>query len=174
MVEAHFESDIRQEVLEQLLPQASACARVEKERVARVALSISDLHYQRGEPIRFKADFEVAPEFEIADYRGLPVKYEEPAVTDEDVSGRLEGMREQKAEYVNLDPRPIEDKDYVVVALKSLSGLAEPIEQDSTIEVGGGDTFPSFTEALQNNRANTKEADVLVRRKITRRAAFGQ
>ena len=161
MVEARFESDIRQEVLEQLLPQAFR-ARVEKEDLRVVGQpNISDLHYERGEPIRFKADFEVAPEFEIAEYRGLPVKYEEPAVTDEEVSSRLENMREQKAEYVNLDPRPIEDKDYVVVALKSLSGLAEPIEQDSTIEVGGGDTFPSFTEALLGaNPGDSKEADV--------------
>ena len=161
MVEARFESDIRQEVLEQLLPQAFR-ERVEKEDLRVVGQpNISDLHYERGEPIRFKADFEIAPEFELAEYHGLPVKYEEPAVTDDEVSARLEIMREQKAEYVNLDPRPIEDKDYVVVALKSLAGLAEPIEQDSTIEVGGGDTFPSFTEALLGaSPGDSKEADV--------------
>ena len=161
MIESRYASDIRQEVLEQLLPQAFR-ARVEKDELQVVGQpNISDLHYERGEPIRFKAEFEVAPEFEIAEYRGLPVKYEEPVVTDEDVANRLELMRERKAEYVNLDPRPIEDKDYVVVLLKSLSGLAEPIEQDSTIEVGSADTFPSFTEALLSaNPGETKEADV--------------
>src|SRR6202020_1197105 len=112
------ESDIRHEVLEQLLPQAFR-ARVEKEELRVVGQpNITDLHYERGEPIRFKADFEVAPEFEIAEYRGLPVKYEEPVVSDEDVANRLEDTRERRAEYVNLDPRPIEDKDYVVVLLK--------------------------------------------------------
>jgi len=161
MIESRFESDIRQEVLEQLLPQAFR-ARVEKEELHVVGQpSISDLHYQRGEPIRFKADFEVAPEFEIANYIGLPVKYEEPQVTDEEVAERLEQTRERRAEYINLDPRPIEDKDYVVVLLKSLTGLAEPIEQDSTIEVGGVDTFPSFTEALLGAQpGDTKEAEV--------------
>lgn len=161
MIESRYESDIRQEVLEQLLPQAFR-QRVEKDELRVVGQpNITDLHYERGEPIRFKADFEVAPEFEIADYRGLPVKYEEPAVTDGDVSERLETMRERRAEYVNLDPRPIEDKDFVVVLLKSLSGLAEPIEQDSTIEVGGADTFPSFTETLLGaNPGDTKEAEV--------------
>jgi trigger factor len=161
MIESRYASDIRQEVLEQLLPQAFR-ARVEKEELRVVGQpNISDLHYERGEPIRFKADFEVAPEFEIAEYRGLPVKYEEPVVTDEAVANRLELMRERRAEYVNLDPRPIEDKDYVVVVLKSLTGLAEPINQDSTIEVGGADTFPSFTEALMGaNPGEPKEADV--------------
>jgi trigger factor len=161
MIESRYESDIRQEVLEQLLPQAFR-QRVEKDDLRVVGQpNITDLHYERGEPIRFKADFEVAPEFEIADYRGLPVKYEEPAVNDQDLAERLEAMRERKAEYVNLDPRPIEDKDFVVVLLKSLSGLAEPIEQDSTIEVGGADTFPSFTETLiGSNPGDTKEAEV--------------
>jgi trigger factor len=161
MIESRFERDIRQEVLEQLLPVAFR-ARVEKEDLHVVGQpNITDLHYERGEPIRFKADFEVAPEFEIADYRGLPVKYEEPVVTDEDVANRLETMRENRAEYVNLDPRPIEDKDFVVVLLKSVSGLAEPIEQNSTIEVGGGDTFQSFTDALLgSNPGDTKHAEV--------------
>ncbi len=59
---------------------------------------ISDLHFEPGQPIRFKADFEVAPEFELGEYRGLPAKYEEPTVTDEEVDKRLEAMRESKAE----------------------------------------------------------------------------
>ncbi len=162
MVESKFESDIRQEVLDQLLPQAFR-ARVRQDELRVVGQpNITDLHYRRGEPIRFKADFEVAPEFEIATYHGLPVKYEEPVVSDEEVANRLDDMREKRAEFVNIDPRPVEDKDYVVVALKSLAGLAEPIEQDSTIEVGGGDTFPSFTEALLGaNPGDTKEAEVV-------------
>jgi trigger factor len=162
MIEARYESDIRNEVLEQLLPQAFR-ERVEKEDLRVVGKpNISDLRYERGQPIRFKADFEVAPEFEIAEYHGLPVRYEEPAVSDDDVAERLETMRERRAEFVNLDPRPIEDKDFVVVALKSLQGLAEPIDQDSTIEVGGGDTFPSFSAALLGaNPGDVKEAEVV-------------
>jgi trigger factor len=50
----------------------------------------------------------------------------------------------------------------VLVTLQSIAGLAEPIIQDSTIEVGGGDTFPSFTEALLGaNPTDVKEAEVV-------------
>ncbi len=110
--------------------------------------NITDLHFEPGQPIRFKADFEIAPEFELGEYRGLSAKYEEPAVTEEEVAERLESLRESKAEYVNLDPRPIENGDYVLVHLKSLSGLAEPIDQDVQIHVGGEDTLPAFNESL--------------------------
>ncbi len=123
MIQSRFEGEIRNEVLEVLLPQAFR-DRVQKEELKVVGTpDISDLQFEPGQPIRFKADFEVAPEFEVADYHGVPVKYEEPTVADEEVEKRLESMRESKAEYPNLDPRPIENGDYVLVHLKSLSGL---------------------------------------------------
>ncbi len=148
MIRSRFEGEIRNEVLELLLPQAFR-DRVQKDDLKVVGTpDITDLRFEPGQPIRFKADFEVAPEIEIAEYHGLPVKYEEPTVTDEEADKRIEAMRENKAEYPNLDPRPIENNDYVLVHLKSLSGLAEPIEQDVQIQVGGEDTLPAFNEAL--------------------------
>jgi trigger factor len=161
MIQSRFESEIRNEVLEMLLPQAFR-ERVQKDELKVVGSpNITDLHFDTGQPIRFKADFEVAPEFELENYRGLPVKYEEPTVTDEEVSKRLEAMRESKAEYPNLDPRPIENSDYVLVHLKSLEGLAEPIDQDVQIEVGGEETLPAFKEALVGmNPDESKEVSV--------------
>lgn len=148
MIQSRFEGEIRKEVLEELVPQAFR-NRIEKEELKVVGTpDITDVHFEPGEPIRFKADFEVAPEFEISEYRGLPVKYEEPTVADEEVDKRLEAMRESKADYVNLDPRAIESGDYVLVHLKSLEGLAEPIDQDVQIQVGGEETLPAFNEAL--------------------------
>ncbi|MFL6414149.1 MAG: trigger factor [Bryobacteraceae bacterium] len=148
IIKSRFEGEIRNEVLELLLPQAFR-DRVQQDDLKVVGTpDITDLKFEPGQPIRFKADFEIAPEFEMAEYRGLPAKYEEPTVSDEEVEKRLEAMRESKAEYPNLDPRPIENNDYVLVHLRSLGGLAEPIEQDVQIQVGGEETLPSFNEAL--------------------------
>ncbi|MBV9499924.1 MAG: trigger factor [Acidobacteriaceae bacterium] len=148
MIQSRFQEEIRKEVLEMLVPQAFR-DRVAKEELKVVGTpDVTDLHFEPDQPIRFKADFEVAPEFDLADYRGVPVKYEEPTVSEEEVAKRLESMRESKADYVNLDPRPIQSSDYVLVHLKSLQGLAEPIDQDVQIQVGGEDTLPGFNEAL--------------------------
>jgi trigger factor len=161
MIQSRFEGEIRNEVLELLLPQAFR-DRVQKEELKVVGQpDISDLKFEPGQPIRFKAQFEIAPEFELGEYRGIPVKYEEPTVTDEEVDKRLEAMRENKAEYPNLDPRPIENGDYVLVHLKSLSGLAEPIDQDVQIQVGGEDTLPAFNEILIGiSPDETKQVDI--------------
>jgi trigger factor len=162
LVQSRFEREIREEVLEVLLPQAFR-ERVSKDDLKVVGTpNITDLHFEPGQAIRFKADFEVAPEFELPNYRGLPVKYQEPTVTDEEIDARLQAMREAKAEYVNQDPRPIENGDHVLVHLKSVSGLAEPIDEENLqMEVGGADTLPVFTENLIGTQPDeTKEFDV--------------
>ncbi len=161
MIRSRFESEIRNEVLEMLLPQAFR-QRVEKDELRVVGTpDITDLKFESGQPIRFKADFEIAPEFEMAEYRGLPVKYEEPTVSDEEVATRLESMRESKAEYPNLDPRTVENGDYVLVHLKSLEGLAENIDQDVQIQVGGEETLPAFNESLTGmSPEESKEVNV--------------
>ena len=161
MIQSRFESQIRSEVLETLLPQAFR-SRVEQEELKVVGTpDISDLKFEAGQPIRFKADFEVAPQFEVSDYRGLPAKYEEPVVSDDEVAKRLESLRESKADYPNLDPRPVQSGDFVLVHLNSLEGLAENIDQDVQIEVGGHDTLPEFNEGLVGmSPEETKEVNI--------------
>lgn len=163
IIKTRFASEIRSEVLEKLLPQAFR-ARAQKDNLKVVGTpDISDLTFEADQPIKFKAEFEVAPEFEISEYRGLPVQYEEPGVTDEEVDERLEAMRESKADYVNVDPRQIEKGDYVLVNLKSISGVAEPISQDNIqIEVGAEDSIPEFSANLTGMSPDeTKEFDVI-------------
>jgi len=169
MIQSRFEGDIRNEVLEMLLPQAFR-EKVDKDGLKVVGQpNISDLKFEAGQPIHFKAEFEVAPEFELAEYMGLEAKYEEPQVTDDEVETRLATMREGKAEYVNLDPRPIEANDYVLVHLKTLTGLAEAIDQDVQIQVSGEETLPAFNDALIGmNPEETKQVD------ITYPADYGQ
>jgi trigger factor len=161
MIQSRFEGEIRKEILELLVPQAFR-DRVQKDELKVVGSpDITDLRYEPGEPIRFKAEFEVAPEFELGEYRSLPVKYEEPTVSDEELEQRLDSMRESKAEYVNLDPRPIENGEYVLVHLKSLKGLAEPIDQDVQMQVGAEGTLREFNENLLGaHPEETKEFDL--------------
>jgi trigger factor len=150
LVKTRFAGDIRQEVIEKLVPRFFHDT-VEKEHLKVVGRpDITDVHLHAGEPLSFKAAFEVAPEFELGDYRGITITYTEPEVTDADVTERLDQVRDQKAEYVNEDPRPLADGDYAVVALESLSGVAEKVSQDELmLKLGDESTMPAFTENLR-------------------------
>ncbi len=150
IVRARFQEEIRKELLDSLLPKYFR-QKVEEENLQVVGQpSVTDIHFHEGEPIRFKAHFEVAPEIELGEYRGVTVPYSEPVVKDQDVLDRLNNIRDQKAEYINIDPRPIEDGDYAVVSMQSTRGVEKPVEQDEVVlHIGSEETFPAFTEALR-------------------------
>ncbi len=149
IIRTRFAGQVRQDVIESLVPKALT-RRFEEDHLQVVGRpNITDLHFDQGEPLRFKAEFEVAPEIELNDYRGVEVTYREPQISDEDLTKRVEEIRESKAEYVNIDPRPVENGDYAVVSLESISGLAETVRQDEMmIHVGDPDTMAAFNEAL--------------------------
>jgi len=162
LVKTRFASDIRQEVVEKLVPRFFHAA-AEKENLHVVGRpDISDLHIHDGEPLKFKAEFEVAPSFELGDYRGVTISYAEPEVSEADVLERIEKVRDQKAEFVNEDPRPLVDGDYAVVSLESISGVAEKVSQDELmLKIGDEATLPVFSENLRGvSPEETREFDV--------------
>jgi trigger factor len=162
LVRRNFAGDIRQKVLENLVPRFLD-ARLKDQDLQMVGNpDISDVHFHDGEPLKFKAKFEVFPAFELTDYRGVETPYAEPEVAAEDIEKRLEELRESKATYANEDPRPLAAGDFAVVSLESLSGADEPIKSDEVqVEIGGKDTMPGFTENLTGSSpGDEKEFDV--------------
>lgn len=163
IIRRQFAGDIRQKVLESLIPK-HLHKQFEAENLNVVGTpDITDVHFHEGEPLRFKAEFEVVPQIELGDYKEIEVPYHDPEVTDEDISKRLDEIREQKAQYVNIDPRPIENGDYAVVALESVAGVeGEPVKQDEMVlEIGGSDTLEAFTENLRGlSPGDDKEFEV--------------
>jgi trigger factor len=162
LVRRNYASDIRQKVLENLVPVFfNEKAKAENLRVVGQP-NITDVHFHEGEPVRFKAQFEVFPEFEPAEYKGVAVPYRTPEVTDEAVAKRLEELRESKATYANEDPRPIQDGDYAVISLESVGGSETPIKSDEVVVlINGPETLAGFTENLREaSPGDHKEFDV--------------
>ena len=150
LIRARFKDSITHDVLESLIPRVLK-KRFEEDHLNVVGdPKIKGLKSEEGAPITFTAEFEVAPEIDLKEYRGLEVRYSEPSVSEEDIDKRLEELRQQKAEMVSVDPRPVESGDFAVVALETVSGVeGEPIKSDElSLEIGGPDTMAAFTENL--------------------------
>ncbi len=163
LIRRRYDQEVRHDVLEKLIPR-HFFKRAEEEGLNVVGTpSVTDVEFKPGEPLRFKAEFEVAPEIELKEYKGLTVPYQDPEVSGEEVDKRLEDIRDQKAEYVNVDPRPIAEGDYAVVAMESVSGIAgPPVKHDElTLHIGGEETLPGFSENLMGmSPEDEKEFDV--------------
>ncbi len=176
LVKTRFAGDIRQDVIEKLVPRFFHAA-VEKDNLRVVGRpDITDVHLHAGEPLRFKAEFEVAPDVDLGEYRGITITYSEPEVTDADVTERLDQIRNQKAEFVNEEPRPLADGDHAVISLESLDGVDEKISQDELVlKIGDEATMPVFTENLRGaSPDDQREFEVVYPEDYERKALAGR
>ena len=94
IVRSRFAEDIRSEVVEQLLPKYYQQA-VEKENLKPVSQPyVTDLKFEEGKPVTFKAEFEVLPEITPKDYKTIPVERQDTGVNDDEVEDALKHLQE--------------------------------------------------------------------------------
>src|SRR5436309_6432388 len=74
VVRTRFAKEIQEEVMEQLLPRTfqDAIADKDVEIVGEPILQHMDA-YVEGAPVKYKAEFEVKPKFELGDYHGMSI-----------------------------------------------------------------------------------------------------
>ena len=125
---------------------------------------VTDLHLHEGEPLRFKAAFEVLPEIKLEGYKELRADKPEITVSDADVDQALAELREQHASFNPLEGRALSDGDFAQVSLDGHphSGEGQPVHMDEVlVEIAGKNTMPEFTEHLrQANVGDERTFDV--------------
>jgi trigger factor len=78
IIRQRFKEDLKSDVVESLVPRYF---RKEAEKQGLVPVSqprVTDLHIHEGEPLRFKASFEIMPEIKVEGYKEL--RAEHPAI----------------------------------------------------------------------------------------------
>jgi len=158
IIKQRFSEDIKSEVVDVLVPRYF---RQEADKQGLIPVSqprVSDLHIHDGEPLRFKASFEVMPEIKVEGYKELRVDKPSTEVTDEDVEQALRSLQEQHATFTAVEGRPLADGDFAQVSLdgqpKDKDGDSKPVHMDEIlVEIGGKGTMPEFTENLRGASA---------------------
>ncbi len=160
LVRRRFAEDIQGEVVQSLVPEYLEKALDEKKMIPVTRPEIDQVHFKEGEPLKFRAVFEVLPEFDLGDYKNLAVQVDEIQVGDEQVDKALEELRERAASYVPVTGRPAQDGDHVLIKLMGTPvGGGDPVQADNILcHLGGEETLASFTENLRGtNPGDTKE-----------------
>jgi trigger factor len=156
IIRQRFAEDLKSEVVEALVPRHF---RRETEKLGVMPVSqprVSDLHIHEGEPLRFKASFEVMPEIKVEGYKELRAEKSSITVTDEEVQQSLESLREQHATFTAVEGRALGDGDYAQASLdgKPKEGEGKPVHMDDIlVEIAGKNTMPEFTENLRGASA---------------------
>lgn len=157
IVRRHFREDIRNEIVQSLVPKFFQ--NVVRDRKLSVVgrPRFEDLRFEDDQPLTCKATFEVVPEFNLGEYKGLEVEEELPTVTDADLEQALERLRERAATFELTDGRPAEDGDYLSVNYRGINlnnSEAPPVEaNDVVVHLGQKGTVAGFSENLRGATA---------------------
>jgi trigger factor len=166
VIRQRFKEDLKSEVVEALVPRYF---RKEAEKLGMIPVSqprVTDLQMDDGQPMRFKASFEIMPEIKVEGYKELLADKPEITVRDEEVEEALNSLREQHATFTSVEGRALSDGDFAQASMdgrpKDGDENAKPVHMDEVlIEIGGKNTVPEFTQHLRGaNAGEEREFDV--------------
>ena len=117
MVKKSYAGNAREEVLKRLVSDAYRLA-LEEHGIHPVGFpEITDVNFETGRPLSFKAKVETRPKFKLKDYRGIKVAKKKAVISDEELNKTLENLRELNAKYETVEGRGVQMDDYVVADL---------------------------------------------------------
>ncbi len=160
LIRKRYADDIQGEVLQSLVPEYLEKALDEQKMIPVTRPEVDKVDFKDGEPLKFRAVFEVLPEFELGTYKNLEVKIQPVEAGDAQVDKAIEEMRDRAATFVPAEGRAAQDGDFVLIKLAGTPvGEGEPVEADNIMcHIGAEETLESFTENLRGaNPGETKK-----------------
>jgi len=163
LIRRRFAEDIKGEVVQSLVPERVEKAVTEQKLTPVSQPQVEKLDFIEGQPLKFRAVFEVLPEFELGNYKDLELEMPTMDITDDDVTKTLEEMRERAAAFAPVEGRAAENGDFVQLKLTGTpEGGGDPIQADSVLcHLGAEETMEPFNENLRGaNTGDHKNFDV--------------
>jgi trigger factor len=160
LIRGRFADQIRQDVMEAVLPEHFRTAIAEQQLKPVSQPQVTKIELEDGKPLRFKAAFEVLPEFSIDGYQDVKVEKPSSELTDAEVDAELARIRDSRSTMEPvIEDRPLADGDFAQI---TFTGIVQPAEgesqttapepisgQDVMVQIGGPNTLDSFNTALR-------------------------
>lgn len=157
VVRSRYKSEIRGEVLQELVPEAVQGAIDEHslDTIGEPGIRLDNddaLQNFGNEPISVNVSVEVLPKIELGKYKGVEVARSVRPVSDDDVDRIIEGLRENSASLIPVEDRAAEIGDTVTVNFNGKfvdTPEAEDINvADVDVALGGENVQQEFTDNL--------------------------
>ncbi|HXI82847.1 MAG TPA: trigger factor [Verrucomicrobiae bacterium] len=167
MVEKRYAGQIDEELRKRLIPESYRETLSEQKLRVVGYPQIESVDYQPGRPLVYTAAVDTAPEFALPDYKGIPVKKKAVAVKEEEINTTIETLREQQADFVAVEGRPLQTGDFAVINYtavadgKPISELVPDAKElgekkDFWLLVSADSFLPGFCEQLIGANAGEK------------------
>jgi len=163
LIKRRFADDIKGEVLQSLVPERVEKAVTEQKLTPVSQPQVEKVDFADGQPLKFRAVFEVLPEFELGSYKGIEIEVPAMDLTEDDVTKTLEDMRERAAAFAPVEGRVIQDGDFAQLKLLGTpDGGGDPLQAESVLcHIGAEETMEPFNANLRGaNIGDHKNFDV--------------
>jgi trigger factor len=154
IVRTRFAKEIQEEVMSRLLPLSFREAIADKnvEPVGDPRLQRID-PYIEGAPVKYKAEFEVKPQIELREYRGIEIDDPKIEVSDSDVESMIERLRDQASSYRVESERGLQDDDFAVVDITTSGEGVDSETRSGHVRVGEETPLSELHDALRGKKS---------------------
>jgi trigger factor len=115
--------------------------------------TLVDIDYKRGETLRFKIKYEVRPEIQLKEYKGLKVEKPIHQVTEKETEFEVERLRQINRTTTDAE-RAVDDEHILTVDLQEVDSAGFPIvgkkNENVRLYLKDESLYPQLKEALRN------------------------
>ena len=149
MVKKKYGEQIRMEVISDVIPQKYSKA-IQDEKLAVAGIEVDLKENKEGEPLKFVANLELFPEFEVSGFEKIEVQKPTVELGDNEVKPMIENLRKQLATFKEVE-RAVEKDDKVVidfVGKKDGEVFEGGTANDQELVIGSGQMIPGFEDGI--------------------------
>lgn len=147
-----FRVEAAQKVIDDALKEAFESIEEKPLPYAQPLLEDESLELDPQQPFTFSVRYDVYPEFEVAEYRGLSVENPSVTVSDEDIDRELEEMRQRNAMVVDRESGVVEAGDVVTISMVEVDANDEEVpgtaQEDLSFTIGHGHNLYHIDQEL--------------------------
>ncbi len=152
MVKTKYKEEIQKEVVNHLIEAGlqEAVQKTNLQPVSRPKMKITAMPIEAEKPLEFEAEFEVSPEIELRNYKGVPVKRATTDVTEDEVQKTLENIQDRLAVLEPTDATKPEKGFYglVEVAYEVVGTGKKDSGKPFSVELGTGKLIDELDQAF--------------------------
>lgn len=160
ILERYFGEHVRDQVSSRLIEDSFGKIVSEHDLRAVGRPAVEEVNLEPGRDMRFTVAVEVLPRIELKDYKGLKIPKRPLQVTDEEVSARIEEIREMFAKLEDVkEERPAQEGDFVMLIHRAiLDGQPQGPEsgQEQVVELRKGALEKRIYKAILGLRPGQK------------------
>jgi trigger factor len=157
LIKRRFKEQILHDVAHGLIPRAVDEALQERGIEPVDTPNIKDVALEEGQPLKFTANVETVPPFDVGDLSTIEITRHPTVVTDEAVEKTLQQLRQRGARYEPVEDRGVEDGDTVVLDIERKDAEGNPDRHENvSLELGSAANPPGFDAQLLGLRSAEK------------------